>query len=448
MKIAIGVALAALGLIVALLLLRRDAAPTEAPSPVSPKLPVPAASPEPAPAPVLPTAASPVSARRTSDLARALRDGDEKAVRAIQKALHEELHPPLADADNGAILYQKAFDVAREKMGGLSLKGLDRAVYSAAITGKELTAEQRAALRDWFQKNGAAAEEVTALFREAGRKLHCRFSTHDTALANNMGYGVNFLQLAARVHQENGNADAAADIASAGLAMARATRSSPDLLSQMMGCAQQMATLDGLQWSLDAKTPRLAAAIDAADPAQVRDAYRMSLLGDLDSTVGSLLTWKSDPAAAPNEEMRAWARSPLALQDVASFVEAIDEFLKFGDRPYHEIREDLLALVRQRGEFAPWYASMSKRTISALPGLTRSIAKSEAKMSMAKAALDLERYRSENGSYPATLDALKLAPSPDPFTGRPFAYRKEGSGFALESPGADGKDAQVWRSRN
>jgi hypothetical protein len=453
MKVAVAIALAALCLIGAMVFLRRNVTPA-APPPAAPPVPR-STAPTPAePAPRAPGApaarAAAVDVRAiATDLARALRDGDEKKVRALQQALHDRLHPPLADADNGAILYQKAFDLAREKLGGLSLQGLDRTIYSAAMTGKELTADQRTLLRDWFQKNGPTITEVTALLREAGQKPGCRFPDPDQKLSNNLSYAGNLLQLAARCFQEDGRADEAAEVCRTGFALARSTRSSPNILSQLLGCAQEFMAVDGLQRSLDPSSPKLAATLDAADPASVRDAFRLSLLGDLDWTVGGFLAWKADPATAPDAEMRLWAQGPLAMQDVAAYVEAIGDFLRVAERPYHETRGELDALVRKHGEFAPWYASQSKDLVRGIPGLTRTMAKSEAKMSMAKVALELERHRAQHGEYPATFDALKAPPPRDPFTGQPFAYRKEGGGFILESPGApDRKEPLTWRSRN
>lgn len=449
MKVAI--ALAGLCLIGTMLLLRRNAAPAPVPARpgVAPSPTPPASTVPPPPVPVDPSPPPPAPADPrglAADLARALRDGDEKRVREIQKALHDLLYPSVPDADNAALLYQKAFDLARAKMGGFSLQELDREAYSAVITGKVLTAEQRARLHDWFEKNGAAADEVIAIFLDAGRKPQCRFPELDQQRITRLSYAINFLQVTAVVRHEAGRPDDAADIERAALALARATRTSPDITSQLLGAASEFLAVDTMQRTLDLSSPKLAAALDEADPTAVRNAYRRALLGDLERTVRSALSWRTDPASAPDDDLRRWARAPLAMQEIASYVEGIGDFLRLADRPYHDLRGDLEALVRQHGEFAPWYASLSQRMIPSLPSLTRVIAKSEAQMSMAKGAVELERHRARHGSYPATLDGIRIAR--DPFTGQPFAYRREGAGFILESPGPGAaKDALVWKSR-
>jgi hypothetical protein len=456
MKIAVVVGIAGAGLIALLLLLRpapSAAVPAPAPHPstsgsarVLPPMPVEAA-------PVKPAAAAlPADPRGLlADLSKALRDNDENAARAILKRLHEMLYPPIPEDQNAALLYQKAFDLAREKMGGLKMKGLDEAVTSAALSGKELTPEQTAALRAWFDHNGAAAAEVTALLRNAATRTQCRFPDE---LAWQKGvtsltYACSLLRVSALVEQQSGKTAEAADLALAGLGMARAVRSSPNLAAQFFGCGFDSLTLDALQGTLNPNTPTMAAWLDRADPASVRDAYLRALLGDVDLTVSRVLASPEDPARTSEEELRRQVEAPRALQDLAAYVEAISDFSRLAGRPYCEIRSDLDALVRQHGEFAPWYATLSQDIVPSMPGLTRAIAQSEARMSMAKLSLELERYRERNGGYPASLDALQNPRLQDPFTGQPFAYRKEGEGFVLHTPGdPNGKSALTWRSRN
>src|SRR6185503_5411853 len=98
-------------------------------------------------------------------------------------------------------------------------------------------------------------------------------------------------------------------------------------------------------------------------------------------------------------------QAPLALQDLAAYVEGIQDFSRLAGRPYYETRSDLDQLSRQHGELAPWYASLSKDLLRSMSSLSRVIARSEAQASMGKLSLELERYRAKNGGYPATLDA-------------------------------------------
>jgi len=286
MKIAVAIGIAA-AILIAGLLLRRG--PSEAPgvaahSPPA-QTPVPSRAVSEKPAEAFPDSSAPGTTAADPrsllvGLAKALRDSDEKAARAIQKQLHDLLHPPIPDDQNAALLLQKAFDLAREKLGGLTMKGLDREVYSAVLDGKELTPEQSAALRAWFDQNGAIAAEVTALLCEAAKRPQCRFPEGTSQKSvTGLLYAGKFLGVCALVEQQGGKTAEAAELTLAGLGMAQSVRSSPDLVSQLVGISCQSTSFAALGGSL---SPSLAAWLDQRDPASVRDAYLRALLGDVD----------------------------------------------------------------------------------------------------------------------------------------------------------------------
>ena len=454
MKNTFGVGAAVAVLVAVVLLLRpapspQNAAVRPAPATSSSTADAPPKAAETASAPGA-AAPSPVDSRRLlAALAKALRDSDEKAARAALKDIHDLLYPPIPDEKNAALLYMKAFDIAREKMGGVLMMDLDRQTYSALFSGKELTTDQSAALRAWFEKNGPVASEVIGLLREGAKLPQCRFEIGDpaaNAVIRAQGAG-QFLRIAAFFEQQNGKTAEAADLTMAELAMARNIRSTPYFIAQAMGCAMDATAVQNLQGFLNPGTPGIAAWLDRSDPASVRDAFLRSLLGDVEYTMTQVFTFRDNPDGIEDEELRKRVQAPLALQDLAAYVEGVQDFSRFAGRPYYEIREDLDTLSRQYGELAPWYATFSQDVARTIPSMSRWIAKSEAMNCMAKLSLDLARYREKNGEYPATLDALLVPSIRDPFTGQPFAYRKEGSGYVLETPGApDGKTAYAWRA--
>ena len=68
----------------------------------------------------------------------------------------------------------------------------------------------------------------------------------------------------------------------------------------------------------------------------------------------------------------------------------------------------------------------------------------EAIMLTSRAGLACRLYKSRTGLYPASLEELVpgiLTEVPiDPFTGKPFVYRREGEGFIVYSLGSNQKD--------
>jgi len=65
----------------------------------------------------------------------------------------------------------------------------------------------------------------------------------------------------------------------------------------------------------------------------------------------------------------------------------------------------------------------------------------KARLQLAYTGFLLEGYRKTHGQYPASLSELGNDPYlTDPFSGKPFLYRREGNSFVLYSVGPNGKD--------
>lgn len=456
MKVAIGIVVAAAVLFGAVLLFRPAPGPpaplAAKPSPVTPAemppKPIESEVPKSPPTP----AKKAVDVRQLlANLSRSLRNGDDRAVREILDMLRDLLVPPVPDDRNAALLYQQACNLMDEFIP----KGDERKAFDALLMGKEPSAEELRVLRDWLGKNSDALAKVTRLLREAGDRLECRFSQEDsewglgvnTKTLLRMQRASNLLSVQAALSRLDGNPGEAAESLRAGLAMARATHSDPTLISQMIACA-----LDGVAFSSAQRegllgVSRLASLVDTLDPASVRSACSRGLLGDGYVIVNRFLKWRADPQSVTEDERRTWLERPLPAEDVAAYVDGVSESAGLFERPYGEVQPDLEALVRKYGEEAPWYASLLK--MDSMPGTMRAVAASEARLSLVKVASELERYRAREGTYPTTLDALRVASLRDPFTGQPFAYRREGVGFVLEIAGqVPNSQGLVWRSRD
>ena len=111
--------------------------------------------------------------------------------------------------------------------------------------------------------------------------------------------------------------------------------------------------------------------------------------------------------------------------------------------PYYQSREVLRARDRQLKE-RPWYAFLSQMMISDSETVFMKEAMLEAIMLTSRAGLACRLFKSRNGGYPETLEALVpaiLNEVPiDPFTGKPLVYRREGEGFIVYSLGSNQKD--------
>jgi len=91
----------------------------------------------------------------------------------------------------------------------------------------------------------------------------------------------------------------------------------------------------------------------------------------------------------------------------------------------------------------PRYALMSAAWLSGSPGEWRARDRAIAHLAGDQLFLGLLAYRDRFGSYPpslADLKKLKWQLPEDPFSGKPFIYRRQGRGFVLYSIGEDLKD--------
>jgi hypothetical protein len=138
-----------------------------------------------------------------------------------------------------------------------------------------------------------------------------------------------------------------------------------------------------------------------------------------------------------------WTVRPLLKRDMRRALPSF-EFLETQAKvPYYQSRDVLRARDRQIEE-RPWYAFMSKMLLGNFEVAFMKEAQLEAIMLASRAGLACRLYKSRNGTYPETLDALVpgiLTEVPiDPFTGKPFVYRREGEGFIVYSLGSNQKD--------
>lgn len=142
-------------------------------------------------------------------------------------------------------------------------------------------------------------------------------------------------------------------------------------------------------------------------------------------------------------DIRVWLIRPLLKTDIRRTLPKLIDLEAQALLPYYESRGSLRLQERQI-ETLPWYAFMSKLILGNFEAAFLKEAQLEATLLAARTGLACRLYKSRNGSYPESLEALMpdiLAEVPiDPFTGKPFVYRREGEGFIVYSLGSNEKD--------
>lgn len=389
----------------------------------APPIGIPAPKPVPAPLPV------PANMKSVLDsLATAFRAGDKKGIqKALDALLDQIVPPPVSDGENAALIYLKAFEK-------LSAPTPDEKQALAALTkGSELTDAQRTALKACVEKNREALE----LIRDAAARPRCRFdvdyaegfgadATHVEALLE-----IPLLLQAASLSAEG---PAKADLALLAAAAAGATKDEPLFESQIVVDDGLRTAVLMLQDALRGEAGReaLERVSKVFRPETLRSGYARGMLGEI-YVAGSIL-------------MEAAAPTPRHVESFIRYAETMSAYADSVAQPYHRIRKRLQELDRLAALAKTDAPVRMPWTIPSMENEAGGIADAEARVGAARVAAEIELYRLENGTLPPSVEKLTAGLPADPFTGRPFTYRRQGSGFVLAGPGQDGNE-QIYFTR-
>jgi len=382
-------------------------------------------------------------ARRAFDrLLAAIRSGDKAAMRAALEAVRAELTPaPVPDDENAAVLYRKAFEKHVGETDETDVEILDR-----LSEGREITAEERAKLQGYLDRN----RESLALLHEAAGRPRCNFGLDYSQGSAMETPHITPLILSARlleIESALAGKDRSADIARASLRLSEAVTEEPVMVSQAL-----QGVLHGIgaqatqkEFAGEMSAERLQALLPALSPDRVRATTENVLLFDFYSGVkfildgGDVRMLQGLPGPIPPRP-----ETPLTAHDLEYFAQTLSEYAPLAGHPYYEVRDELERLHQSRIEGAPWYAELSRAMLVDIERVQHLQATTEAYLGTSQMATALRIYRDAHGDYPATLDAVRdiLPQMPlDPFTGKPYLYRREGAGFVVTSAGVRGTDA-------
>ncbi len=444
MKTPLRAPLAILGLAVlagvAILVLRT--AP-EAPRPARAAPPIPSETspaaaalpeaPEPRPSPAPP---SPARSRRRAAFERlldALRGGDLAKARAALDDLRREIVPsPVPEAENAAVLYRAAF-------GKMSDGPTDEETDALGLLseGKAITTGQRALLKALVDRN----REALDLLRGAADRPRCDFGVdYARGVAAEVTHFNGMIRASKMLHAEAllGEDGAAPEATRAADRLAEAVADEPLLISQLVRAVCHGIGVEARLKAFEGDLPReaLGGMLEILAPGKIREAYERCFYFEVCSGVQYVLD-------GGGPELPRRPEDPLTAQDLAYYAQTMGEFAALASRPYYEVRDEIESLHAGRVEGSPAYAEISRLLMPAAGRASARMAVVEATLGTGQLAAALRIYREEKGAYPASLEALRgILPSIplDPFTGKPYLYRREGSGFVVYSVGQDGAD--------
>jgi len=398
--------------------------------------------------------------RAERQLERALKD---IAARGKPLELTQLARPSIPDEENAALVYQKAFDAMR-------LSEQEKSLIGDIAAGK-ITLDDSAV--------AARASNILIRNRDALRLIHqaSAMPRCDWRLEWSKGYYLTFPQFAklrqcsrllgfeSMVLLHEGRVDEAVEACGANFRLANAA-DEPILIGQLVRYAIIGIAFRSFGLVLRDSQPSsrvcrfLAAEIAKIDliPSFIETMKGERAFG---WSMFALLRRARDPARAlkemtsgkevsghrpasrvrPSYLFRWW----LASEGVF-YLRMTEKAITKSKLPYREtaglpLLEDEIAKARRR-----WWALFPMGAILA-PVFERANAKRDdalARVGLAQVSLLLKAYKAERGGCPESLGELgKFAGRElpiDPFSGKPFVYRREGKGFLLYSWGVNLKD--------
>ena len=371
-------------------------------------------------------------------LLEALRSGDRDRIARVLAEIRAELMPePVPDDENAALVYVQAFK---------KLSKQSDSEFQAWCDGEDRgapTPEERILLEGFLERN----KEALALLHEAASLPRCNFEIDfrkglgsERPEWNPLISASKLLDLESFIREE----DPRLESVRASWQLGEALATEPSLMSQLVRNVCQHQSLEVLRKAL-AREPSpeaLRDVYDRIDPVGVRGDLQRCLLFELSSAVGLL----TDPTPPENPYLKGLRspRDPLSLHDLTYFAESVAEYMELSKRPYHEIRGEIKGLINSRIDGAPWYADYTRKLLPSVSRSAEFYASLEATKGLSKLGAALGQHRIREESYPSSLEELKPyfpdLPEIDPFSGRPYRYRREGSGFVLYTVGHDGAD--------
>ncbi|UCH34553.1 MAG: hypothetical protein JSV65_18855 [Armatimonadota bacterium] len=392
------------------------------------------------------------------ETARALQAELDRLRAAGEPLTMAEVAPdPVPDSDNAALLYIEAFAHVQEDRRLHDIcRGLKMAPSTAA---RRKLIEELRPLVDANRQGLAIAARAAQLPHS---RLELDWESWDVGTPTLViQYTPRFRSLSrvlaaqAALESADGDADAAIESCLTGVRIACHLMQDPEFTLLLTSYAVQSIALAELRAVLEENqldAPTCAAACDELGAIDLRGPLHRAL--QVERAGGLLLLDYLAAHRTEPIELEFWdADTPLwasvlyasPLCDIIQrserlmWLDLTGRTIELSGRPYREVARQVSRVQEQMGSAPRYYVGL--HWISVYPKLIASRDQCQTVINATRVALALEAYHSKHGKYPNSLVDLHEYPSwalpDDPFSDKPFAYRRRGEGFVLHSFGGD-----------
>ncbi len=358
-----------------------------------------------------------------------------------------ELAPQVPPGEkNAAQIYQTAFDF-------LTLGDFDVDHGRADVNfGRDVIDRQSTSIRLLL----AAAETPHCAWPiDYGAPVHTLVFPHFAQMRS----GARLLTLNSMVLTAEGDYDVALRSSGAIFAMAEHAKGEPVLIGTLVGYAMQGIGTTALEESLSLGDPSPAACrrlFDQLNTVDERTSMRRALMGERASGIQFFEEIRAGRADAmdafsdqpPGSEsalgrpallLYSTVGRPLFNLDEVAFVRDLNANTDAIDLPWPQSRDEM-----QRLDYEHLAGHVLTSMITPVFGrVSWSMERASAQIGAAQIALAAKAYQAEHGRYPERLPELEAdgweLPT-DPFSGKPYHYRREGDAFVVWSVGPNMAD--------
>lgn len=357
----------------------------------------------------------------------------------------QDIEPKCPDRDNAALAWKAAEAL-------LAVEKEDRSLLGDTIQdvfyGRPLDSEQKQRLKAIIDSQ----RRLIGFIIEAAAKPCFKLSENWASQAPNIDPvdAVKMIQVNrlvgvdAVLMAEEGRAAEAVEQCLAGMRFIKLTLQHPFLINYLVAMAdmKQLAVcLQGIMSGRDLPDSLLRRVQEELAVMPWRDGLSRALQGERILMVGTaptnaLYTGKGD-------KLFSWVFRPVIKSELIWMLKHYEEYIKAASLSYYDNRTTFGELKRQLNEVPAIY----KMAGMLFPNLEAAFLKEatlEAVLDSARLGIACKIYRSASGNYPEKLSDLRpeiLEELPlDPFTGKPYAYRKQDPGFIVYSLGSNLRD--------
>ena len=358
----------------------------------------------------------------------------------------------IPDEENAAVLYRKAFEFMSTEQGEDD-SGVIGTVVSRSERAKDPTLWNKAA------EVLPRYQGVISLIEQAQMRPKCRFPINW-----NQGFGAQFRHLApmrrlaqllyaqALIDAKAGKMDKA--LRSTGLAfkLSDSLKDEPTLISQLVRVSVisigARTFTDVLEYgSIDeTQAKRLygtlsGISMDSSMVTAMRGGRALGLLAFQDVRKNSPLASALEEAGHLPRVVRTWPWRPMFYADELYYLRRANVSVRRATFPYRDFGK---FPDPYRHKDPPRYAFLSGVIMPVYTRARSAADRAQASINGTQIVLALQAYKDRYDGYPASFGELRAKlgwPLPeDPFSGKDFAYKRQGNGFILYSVGENLKD--------